>query len=77
MIVSAVHPWLMSLRGDILKAKTIALGYPPSLPTEFMVKNGPERMMIEDKEHWIREMRGGPWPSTLPASILSRLRRNR
>jgi len=77
MTVSAVHPWLMSFRGDILKAKTVALGYPPSLPTEFMVKNGPGRLMIEDKEYWIRERRGGPWPNTIPASILNRLRRNR
>jgi hypothetical protein len=77
IIVLAVHPWLMSLRGDILKAKTIILGYPSSMPTEFMVKSGPEFMMIEEKEHWIQGMRGGPRPSTIPASILNRLRRNR
>jgi hypothetical protein len=78
MIVSAVHPWLMSLREDILKAKTIALGYPLSLPTEFMVMtNRPDRLMIEDKEGWIQRMGGGSKPNTVPASILNRLRRDR
>ena len=77
MMVLAVHPWLMSLRGDILKAKAVALGYPSSMPTEFMVKNGPEHMMIEEKEYWIQGRRGGPRSSTVPASILHRLRRNR
>ena len=74
--VSAVRPWLMSLRGDILKAKTIALGYPRSLPTEFMVRDGLGQMVIEDKENWIRKMRGDP-PSTLPAPTLNGLYRNR
>jgi hypothetical protein len=40
----------MSLRGDILKAKTVILGNPSSMPTEFMVKSGPEVMRIEEKE---------------------------
>jgi hypothetical protein len=76
MIVTAVHPWLMSLREDVLQAKKVALWYPSSLPTEFLVKNGP-KMMIEDKEHCIRRMRGDPPDHPVPASILNGLRRNR
>jgi len=77
MIVSAVHPWLMSLRENILKAKTIALGYPRSLPAEFLVQNGPEMMRIEDKEYWIRRMRGDPPTHPMPAWFFNRIRRNR
>jgi hypothetical protein len=78
MIVSAVHPWLMSLRGDILKAKTVMLGYSPSLPTEFMVIIGPN-MMIKEKEDWIRRLRGDPPPNLLPSDlrILERIRASR
>jgi hypothetical protein len=76
MAVSAVHPWLMSLREDILKAKTTALGYPRSMPTEFLVENGPD-MMIEDKQHWIRRVRGDPPPIPIPAYILNKMRGNR
>jgi hypothetical protein len=76
MIVLAVHPWLMSLREDILQAKKVALWYPSSLPIKFLVKNGPN-MMIEDKEYWIRRIHGDPPDHPVPAYILNRLRRNR
>lgn len=56
MIMSAVHPWLMSLRGDILEAKSQQLRQP--LPTEFIVNsNAPDALMITDKEQWIRRKR--------------------
>lgn len=80
MILSAVHPWLMSLRGDILKAKTVARpqSYSALAPIEWMVDKGPEHQ-ITDKESWIREHGGGP-PRPMPAStaaILSRIRASR
>lgn len=77
MIVSAVHPWLMSLREDILKAMSLFLGYPQSLPTEFMVTGGPDILWIDDKEDWIRRIVGGPPRHPIPVSILNRLRRAR
>ncbi|KFY31394.1 hypothetical protein V493_01145 [Pseudogymnoascus sp. VKM F-4281 (FW-2241)] len=55
--VSAVHPWLMSLREDILTAKRVGLYYPPSLPTELMVTTLPSMLMIADKKSWILRMR--------------------
>ncbi|KAK3934510.1 hypothetical protein QBC46DRAFT_368162 [Diplogelasinospora grovesii] len=78
--VSAVHPWLMSLRGDILEAKTVARPQPYSAlaSTEWMVDKGPEHK-IEEKESWIREHGGGP-PRTMTAStaaILNRIRASR
>ncbi|OBT82859.1 hypothetical protein VE02_08560 [Pseudogymnoascus sp. 03VT05] len=78
--VSAVHPWLMNLREDILKAKTVARPQPYNAlaPTEWMVKNGPE-LEIEEKEGWIWEHGGGP-PHTMPtstAAIFNRIRASR
>lgn len=80
MMMSAVHPWLMSFREDILKAKTVArpLPYSALVPTVWMVSKGPEHK-IEEKEKWIRENGGGP-PHTMPASgiaILDRIRASR
>ena len=80
MIMSAVHPWLMSLREDILKAKTVARPQPYSALalTEWVVNKGPEHK-IEEKESLIREHGGGP-PRTIPAStaaILNRIRASR
>lgn len=79
-MTSAVHPWLMSLRGDILKAKTVARPqpYPASAPTKWMVDRGSEHK-IEVQESWVREHGGGP-PRVVPAStaaILERLRASR
>ncbi|OBT71815.1 hypothetical protein VF21_09378 [Pseudogymnoascus sp. 05NY08] len=78
--ISAVHPWLMSLCGDILKAKTVARPQPYNAlaSTEWMVENGPE-LKIEEKGSWIWELGGGP-PCTMPpstAAILSRIRASR
>lgn len=80
MIISAVHPWLMSLREDILKAKTVARPQPYSALAlnEWMVKGGPEHKM-EEKDSWIREHGGGP-PRTMPSStaaIIDRIRASR
>jgi hypothetical protein len=51
--VSAVHPWLMNIRADILNAMAV-LDQPVPLETELMVNSkGPELLMIEDKEQWI------------------------
>jgi hypothetical protein len=80
MIISAVHPWLMSLREDILKAKTVTRFQPnpASASMKWMVNGGPEHR-IEEKESWIREHGGGP-PRPVPAStaaILARIRASR
>lgn len=46
MIVSAVHPWLMSLHGNILEAKSQQLRQ--CLPTEFIVSaQAPDRLKGE------------------------------
>jgi hypothetical protein len=70
----------MSLRGDILDAKTVARPQPyfASAGTKWMVDKGPEHR-IEVKESWVREHGGGP-PRTIPAStaaILNRIRASR
>ena len=76
-VVSVVHPWLMSLREDILRAKRVALGYPVTMPTEWMINSSPGSTMIEDKEKRMQQLRGHPRSHNVPASILDRLRRNR
>lgn len=50
----------MSLRPDILKAKTVArpLPYFASVPAEWMVGEGPEHR-IEEKKSWIEWHGGG------------------
>ncbi|KAK3933468.1 hypothetical protein QBC46DRAFT_402156 [Diplogelasinospora grovesii] len=78
--VSAVHPWLMSLREDILKAKMLSIYEPYSVvaSTEWMVDEGPEHMIME-KKRWIQEHGGGP-PQVLSASalaIIDRIRASR
>jgi hypothetical protein len=53
MIVSAVHPWLLNLRGDILEAKYQADLH--ELPMEFMVSSeSPDQLKIQSKEKWFR-----------------------
>ncbi len=68
MMMSAVHPWLMSLRDNILKAKTVSRPQPysASASTEWMVDKVPEHK-IEEKKSWIRGHGGGP-PRPMPAS---------
>ncbi|KAK0621894.1 hypothetical protein B0T17DRAFT_535328 [Bombardia bombarda] len=88
--VSAVHPWLMSLRGDILSAKTVARPqqYPAPASMKWMVKAGLDRgpePMIEEKKYWVRKHGGGQprvvstAEATSNARILERIRamRNR
>jgi hypothetical protein len=77
MTMSAVHPWLMSLRDDILEAKTVARPqpYPVSDVFEWMVNQGPEHT-IEEKKGWIREHGGGP-RLPMPASTAAMIERIR
>jgi hypothetical protein len=71
----AVHPWLMSLRHDILKAKTVArpLPYFASVPAEWMVGEGPEHR-IEEKKSWIEWHGGGRLHPLGPASAAAMAR---
>ncbi|PQE28395.1 domain containing protein [Rutstroemia sp. NJR-2017a BBW] len=79
--ISAVHPWLMSLREDIVKAKLVARPQPYSAwEEELMVGEGPEHD-IELKEEWL-EGRGIRRPFTAiqaasNARILARIRASR
>jgi hypothetical protein len=77
MMILAVHLWLMSLREDILKAKTTSRGQPYSTlaSTEWMVSMGPEHM-IDEKARWIRRHGGGS-PRPIPAAILNIMRARR
>ncbi|KUJ18862.1 uncharacterized protein LY89DRAFT_717382 [Mollisia scopiformis] len=78
--VSTVHPWLMSLREDILQAKKVVNYYPQPMPTDFMVIGMvPDNIRIEDKQYWIEGFRpGGRLPRNAhEASIIDRLRRPR
>ncbi len=78
MMMPAVHPWLISLRDDILKAKTALLYDPASLPTDWMVGQGPNHM-IREKKAWIQRHGGGPPRVLSPSSaaILERIRASR
>jgi hypothetical protein len=80
MIMLVVHPWLMSLRHDILKAKTVARPQPYSalVPTKWVVSGGPQHK-IEEREGWIRE-HDNPQSRSIPgstAAILARIRASR
>ncbi|KFY06764.1 hypothetical protein V492_07764 [Pseudogymnoascus sp. VKM F-4246] len=72
--VSAVHPWLMSMREDILKATMLFLGNPRSPPTDFMVKHTPQTTFLEEKEDWVRRVGRGPPKYPIPPSFLEKLR---
>ena len=51
--LSAVHPWLISLRGEIMKAKAQQLRQ--QLPTEFMVRmQNPDQLRIDGKASWLQ-----------------------
>ncbi|KAI1850159.1 hypothetical protein JX266_004538 [Neoarthrinium moseri] len=78
--VSVVHPWLMSLRDDILKAKQVAQFqmYPVPAAKEWMVEQGPYHDILE-KESWVQRYGDGP-PRQLSASsqaFLEKIRRSR
>jgi len=64
-----MHPWLMSLRPDILLAKTVArpYAYPGLGEFEWMVDQGPEHQ-LEEKKEWVRAH--GP-PPPVPASFIA------
>ena len=80
IVVLAVHPWLMSLREDILQGRKVVNGYPQSMPTEFMVKSTvPDDIRLDEKQHWIEGFRpGGRLPRNAhEAAIIDRLRLRR
>jgi hypothetical protein len=62
-----VHPWLTSLREDILLAKIPMASRPPPLPTELMVARGPHHS-IEDREGWIQRTEGARMHGPITAS---------
>jgi hypothetical protein len=66
IIISAVHPWLISEREDILTAMRVVLFYPTSLPTELMVRYLPDHLMFTEKSRWIQRMRGSSYVRTVP-----------
>jgi hypothetical protein len=79
--MSAVHPWLMSLRDDIFQAKLVARPQPYfAWQEKWMVSEGPEHE-IQIKEDWLQE-RGIHRPFTelqiaSNAAILARIRASR
>ncbi|PQE09087.1 domain containing protein [Rutstroemia sp. NJR-2017a BVV2] len=79
--VTAVHPWLMSLREDIFKAKLVARPLPYiAWQEELMVGEGPEHE-IQIKENWLED-HGIRRPFTAlqvasNAAILARIRASR
>ncbi|KAF9870785.1 hypothetical protein CkaCkLH20_11684 [Colletotrichum karsti] len=75
--VSAVHPWLMGLRPEILLAKAVARPepYPQSAEMAWMVDKGPKHEVTE-KQSWLRA-HGGGTPLPVPpgaAASLARIR---
>jgi hypothetical protein len=77
-----VHPWLISLREDVLKRKTVARPQPYSAlglaDLKWMVDEGPEHK-IEEKQSWIQE-HSPPRPMTASSiAILEKIcaRRNK
>jgi hypothetical protein len=55
--LSAVHPWLMSLREDILWAKGVWDGAPLPANTKFMLDLGQDLLMIYEVDEWINRTR--------------------
>lgn len=77
----AVHPWLKSLRSEIMKAKEVArpLAYNTKLPYEWMVDvfEGPFNK-IEEKKDWVQSHGGGPRREhPLPVVLLEHLAQKR
>jgi hypothetical protein len=61
--LSVVHPWLMGLRGEILRAMSSALSASLSPATELMVNcDALDDLMIELKTDWMRLCRTVPLP---------------
>ncbi|KAH8194090.1 hypothetical protein TruAng_011740 [Truncatella angustata] len=63
----AVHPWLMSLRDDIVRAKSVARtgGFPSR--TRYMVTQGP-RHVIEERGMWMDRHGAGRAQPPMPIS---------
>ncbi|KAH8674213.1 hypothetical protein BX600DRAFT_457200 [Xylariales sp. PMI_506] len=61
--INVIHPWLMSLSHDILKAKMVT--DPSSNPTlvtnKWMVTIG-EHIRVDERERWIQQYGGGVRP---------------
>lgn len=57
--VSAVHPWLMGLRQQILRAKNVAdEDYMPSADARLLVAaDRPELVRVEDEQEWLGTLR--------------------
>jgi hypothetical protein len=54
--ITAVHPWLMSLRQDILESRNVWDDEPPNPDTKLMVCPGaPHYVVIDTEENWKRE----------------------
>jgi hypothetical protein len=68
MTETAVHPWLMSLREDIFKAKRVARPQPyHAWNMEWMVDKGLEHV-IEVKGTWLRAHSPPVPPRPIPAA---------
>lgn len=65
--VQVVHPWLMSLRDEIVRAKSVARtgGFPSG--TRYMVTQGP-RHVIEERGMWIDRHGAGRAQPPMPMS---------
>ncbi|KAK8052254.1 hypothetical protein PG993_003639 [Apiospora rasikravindrae] len=61
--LSAVHPWLMSLRGQIVQADNVWDSHPPEYYDKIMVEHvGPDLLMIADEQCYVGgERSGGPY----------------
>lgn len=78
MMGLAVHPWLLSLRGDILMAKRVARGYPSDFATEFMIQvDADGTIQVMDRENWIKARNGAPQNKYIPEAMLERMRKVR
>ena len=79
IVLPVVHPWLLSLRNDIVKAKAVApfYAYPVSVPTEWIVvTTGPEHK-IQEKKSWV-EGHSPPCPmDAATLAVVNRIRASR
>ncbi|KAJ3564381.1 hypothetical protein NPX13_g7866 [Xylaria arbuscula] len=58
-VVSAVHPWLMERRGDILRAINVADEEytPPASARLLVLATRPEELSVEDEDEWMSALR--------------------
>ncbi|KAK8102646.1 hypothetical protein PG984_015792 [Apiospora sp. TS-2023a] len=58
--VSALHPWLLSLRGEIIRADNVWDSNPPEYYEKMMVEHAePESLMVLDEARYVAGMRSG------------------